>query len=581
MKNFKQFVELHDDEAKRARELGAARGPVLDHLFKGKDRAFFPLSPDPHLYTLKKILEKIPHPRNPQMPKYRVGMDDMRKGQVRILSKVKHPEKGEFISDKNVTTIARVLGGERDNPDIKGGNFEMLWNNIQPYWVVVSRHPIDVKRMADFPNLQSCHSFGGSHYHCTDEEVESGGAVAYLINTGDFAKVNQQDDEIFADKGFVGSGKEALDMPGRGLEGIVPVARTRIRRAENPNTQVDIGVVEDAVYGIDEGGHLAKRFITSLRQWVSTKQPGKSADAGHYELRGGDYEDSSVTRLHRDLYERNPAYMSRILTKIQKLEDEEDILRELSDFTGSRPAMVMRLGGRKLWVSDTAPTVPFDLFSSVWLANYLSIDRENMNKFIDQDRVMSMLENTEAILQFEKYVLNVLNRGGDAKVVRVGNRGWTVVVPVETWIAEANPANRRANRLNRTMGKGDPHIAKLMDNLNHNEMKRKLYSLFGKEMRSNKTGPLEVGEIVYHPQHGRGVVTQITAPGSSVRVRWAKDKTYSFEHIDMLHRDENEAKAAKQQIPDRTQPRHRDEFAFQKRIGWGSLNYDIDQQHRF
>jgi hypothetical protein len=565
MKNFKLFVELSDEEARKVRELGAARGPVLDHLFRGKDRVFFPLPPDPHLYTLKKVLEKIPHPRHPDTPKYRIGMNDLRNGQVRMLSKGKHPEKGEYINDKNVTTITKVLGNERSNPDIQDGNFEMVWNDIQPYWVVVSRHPIDVKRMADFPNLQSCHSFGSSHYHCTDEEVESGGAVAFLINASDFSKVNQSDDEIFADKGFTGSGPAKRNMPGRNLEGVVPVARTRIRRAEHTGTQEEIGVVEDAVYGIEESGHLSERFRKALRQWVTSKQPGKSADAGTYELRGGDYEDSSVSNMYRRQYERNPAYLNRLLTKIQKLEDEEDILRELSAFTGSRPAMVMRLGGRRLWVSEVHPTTPYDLFRSSWIANYLSSDS---SRFIDQYRVMHLLENVEAINQFEKYIINTMNRNSDAKVVKVGSRGWTVVVPVAAWIMESGAANRRVNR---TMGKGDVHINKLMSNLNKAEMKRKFYSLFQRDMpKNNKTGPLEVGEIVYHPQNGRGVVTQITAPGSSVQVQWVKDKTYDFVPLTRLHRDKDDAKAAKQQIPDRTQPQL-DKLPW-RMMGWDQLD---------
>lgn len=488
MKNFKLFVEISEEEAKKVRDLHSKRTkPIFDHLFEGKDRVFFPLPPDRDVYKLKKILEQIPHPRNPDMPKYKININDMRMGVVRLLQKAKHPEKGEYISDKNTTTMGRALNNEKNNPEIQSGNFEKLWTDIQPYWVVVSRHPIDVKRMGDFINVQSCHTPGGDYYKCTDEEVESGGAVAYLISANDIGKVDKSADEIFADKGFIGK-DSGSQLPGRNIEGIHPVARTRIRRLVNTQVQgEEIAAVETAVYGIEEGGHLSERFLKAVRHWVNTKQPDISPNKTiDYNIRGGSYTDSSVAGMNNYMYQRNPAYISRLLTKLQKLDDDDAIKSELEKFTGNKPPVVTRMGGRKLWVGDIFPTSPAVLFRNSWIADYASHD---INRLLDPEMLIKMLSesvNMGLMDQFEKYVINMFNRSGSAKLIKIGEDGWTIVMPVETWIHNnSTPGNRRAARLS-----GEPSLYALMSNLNYSIMKKKFFSIFGGgKSAPEKTGP--------------------------------------------------------------------------------------------
>ena len=83
------------------------------------------------------------------------------------------------------------------------------------YSIIITRDPIDVLRMADFKNIQSCHtppSLGGAseYYKCAVAEAHGHGAVAYVVDTEDLllktdtdnieeAQNIIQDGEIFDD----------------------------------------------------------------------------------------------------------------------------------------------------------------------------------------------------------------------------------------------------------------------------------------------------------------------------------------------------------------------------------------------
>src|SRR3990167_1331598 len=83
--------------------------------------------------------------------------------------------------------------------------------------ILISRHPIDVVRMSDFDHIKSCHSEGGSYFHCAVQEMQGHGLVAYVVKTDDLSKISLQSDEIFKDKQ-------------RKIDGIVPLSRIRLRR---------------------------------------------------------------------------------------------------------------------------------------------------------------------------------------------------------------------------------------------------------------------------------------------------------------------------------------------------------------
>jgi hypothetical protein len=331
------------------------------------------------------------------------------------------------------------------------------WDDIKPYWVVISRHPIDVKRMSDFKNLQSCHSFGGYFYHCTDEEVEGGGGVAYLINASDIDKVQPDADEIFYDKGFVSSGSNPIEMPHRNLEGITPVARTRLRRAEHYDSNKEIALLEPAVYGIDESGHLAQRFLDAIKRFLIKRQPMPKDDMSQYTIKGADYTDTSKNTMYKGVYMRNPAYIRNFVAELTEMKNDHDIMLKLRKLTGHSPALVMRMGGKRLWVSNIHSVPTNQLFRKTWLEKISSTDPHVAFDFSKLDaNIPPNIHN-----ELEKFVINVLNRRGDYKLTRM-ERGWTIIEPVENWIVRAPhnyprpneiyyPAERLAANISETM----------------------------------------------------------------------------------------------------------------------------------
>lgn len=128
--------------------------------------------------------------------------------------------------------------------------------------VIVSQHPIDVLRMADFRGLESCHSpanVGGSfsqagaYFMCAVEESQVHGPIAYLVSNRDYEKIKDrlQDEEIFAD-------------PARNIDGINPSSRLRIRelRAEGFGS---VPMAEKAVYG-----NQNHKFFKPVQAWCKT-----------------------------------------------------------------------------------------------------------------------------------------------------------------------------------------------------------------------------------------------------------------------------------------------------------------------
>ena len=162
--------------------------------------------------------------------------------------------------------------------------------------IVYSRAPIDVLRMSDHPMISSCHSQGGSFFRCAVQEAVRGGAIAYSVNKEDIQKVidedRLQDIEIFED--FE-----------RGIEGIVPDARVRIRRMFDTDTKQEYALPEIRLYG-----YPPPSFGKNVLNWAVENQKSKftNLETGEFQLPniqnaikvGGSYDDN----VPFDLYER-------------------------------------------------------------------------------------------------------------------------------------------------------------------------------------------------------------------------------------------------------------------------------------
>jgi len=224
--------------------------------------------------------------------------------------------------------------------------------------IIITRDPIDVWRMADFDNIESCHSppsrGGGSEYYkCAVAEAHGHGAVAYVIYTEELLMATEtdnvesaeqeiQDGEIFGDDARVGGGgfdimpisrlrlrqvryythnEEAALLAKYGTIGDLPddlpedemrALVARIRRAGssefNPFEGVQLAVPERRIYGSSIPG-----FYNRIIEWARERQgpqmeraprTGEEAklNLDDFIKFGGSHDDNSMRTLLTDLY---------------------------------------------------------------------------------------------------------------------------------------------------------------------------------------------------------------------------------------------------------------------------------------
>lgn len=159
--------------------------------------------------------------------------------------------------------------------------------------IIVTRHPMDILRMADHAAWKSCHSEDRGYFSCVIAEVEEdAGAVAYIVKNQDLQKIeglDKQWDEIFVDWN-------------RKIEGIAPSARLRLRTFQHDKTNQYLAIPEDSVYTSHEKG--IPNFFSTVKVWTQEAQMSAISeifwsgpddvyeiDLKEFTLMGGDYVD--------------------------------------------------------------------------------------------------------------------------------------------------------------------------------------------------------------------------------------------------------------------------------------------------
>ena len=234
---------------------------------------------------------------------------DMKKQTEKVIPK--GPRAGETVMQSTSMSLGKIIQkfGTGDDQEwwSKHQNSLREMKNVQDYFlkpwmndfkslgqrpvIILTRHPIDVARMSDFSMTRSCHSEGSSHFNCAIDESKGHGMVAYLIKGEDWEKVKDKlsRDEIFADRDA-------------DVEGIEPVARVRLRKLFNKDTDEEFATVENRVYGIN-----IPDFLPTVQKWARESQKdmwlgedGKidasrlNHDDGEWVLVGGDHLDTQV-----------------------------------------------------------------------------------------------------------------------------------------------------------------------------------------------------------------------------------------------------------------------------------------------
>ena len=245
-------------------------------LFGDKDRIVIPYHSD-SANNIKELMEQLG---------YKVDLN-----QNLAYKLVKTQQGDKWRPEK----LGRALQKEVQNGKIEPSIYEdYSKKGDSGYSIVLSRRPIDVLRMSDFENIQSCHSEGGDYFQCARAESRGHGAIAYLVNNKDLSKVDLNAPELFEDEQ-------------RGIKGITPSARLRLRKYINNNDKYELAVPEVREYGNNRPNYTNRTFLyDSVRDYVFDKQKhlfnGRRPRIKEFSRDGGTYQDSNGGRLFNEFF---------------------------------------------------------------------------------------------------------------------------------------------------------------------------------------------------------------------------------------------------------------------------------------
>ena len=211
--------------------------------------------------------------------------------------------------------------------DYWGKNAGSIKNNLlaamaNEYAIIITRDPVDVWRMSDFDDIESCHSPPSrpsdhtEFYKCAVAEAHGHGAVAYLVrmdellletdvDTLDEVEDQIQEGEIFGDTARPG---------GAGFD-ISPLSRVRLRQFRYYATDevpgrwdegTQLAVPENRVYGEKIAG-----FRERVDQWTKETQKKQIEKApktdsklslNKFYIFGGSYSDTQPSLLLMQLF---------------------------------------------------------------------------------------------------------------------------------------------------------------------------------------------------------------------------------------------------------------------------------------
>src|SRR3990167_7105331 len=211
-------------------------------------------------------------------------------------------EKRKNLGDKirkifNIQTIdPDIIFFKRGEPS-KGSKWSKWWASKSEYYrknpeaikeqseysIIISQASTDLLRMSDFSNIRSCHSQGQSYFKCVWSEIKTQSSIAYLVKTEDLKNIDLTADEIFKDKE-------------RGVDGINPLSRVRLRKYKDNSRNKFFLVPEARVYGDRPPG-----VVDELIDWAWEKQKdifeGEVPEIEEIQSFGGSYKDTNDGQL--------------------------------------------------------------------------------------------------------------------------------------------------------------------------------------------------------------------------------------------------------------------------------------------
>jgi hypothetical protein len=166
------------------------------------------------------------------------------------------------------------------------------------YYLMFSRHPIDVLRMSDHKGISSCHrlqgaynSTEGDYADCALADASNDGGIVYLIRGGDAKKIKDRLDQpdVFEDKD-------------RAVEGIRPIGRIRLRRFIDVQTGED-WAIPTAFQNEQKYGFFTQELYKIVLRYCQSNQaifkdpPEPEYAEENIVMMGGSYSDEFLEIL--------------------------------------------------------------------------------------------------------------------------------------------------------------------------------------------------------------------------------------------------------------------------------------------
>jgi hypothetical protein len=200
-----------------------------------------------------------------------------------------------------------------------------------PYVTILSRHPVDVVRMSDMNNIKSCHSRGNGYFQCAVAESRGHGPIAYLVPVEEFERYFNVDlDEVDPSEiDLDGYDEEVFADPDRGIRGMDPAGRVRLRKFVHDDDGRALAVPERRTYGAYKRP-TPPNFLKGVTDWALENQKDVIGDVKKFVEEAG---EDQWTR-YGGSYEDNPdgEIMAAMLEPIANVEQTEE-LESLENFS--------------------------------------------------------------------------------------------------------------------------------------------------------------------------------------------------------------------------------------------------------
>jgi hypothetical protein len=362
---------------------------------------------------------------------------------------------GPMIGKQGIRTLTSSISKVISNPKNNiGENLVQFWNKNQTlytrdynweqieacfnlsdndlktkHYVIISRNPIDVLRMSDHENIQSCHSEGGSYFKCAISESRGNGLVAYIVKSSDvndYLSENDVKSLSSLDK------KEIFTDRERAIDGLSPISRVRLRKYVNEERGYEFAAPELRTYGENLPG-----FVNFVKDWAWLKQGDIfKKDDGSVELPnprelvmyGGSHRDNHDSDIvdsffskgtdeklefHGDFRNKtNYEHDESSGDEEAELEDERDQLQDIINAYNSNNLNLRYIGSVDLDLN----TLYF--YASIKAQFHINLNGTTLDPSLDKSKLIREIKDIPNPTDFDQEVIdfsNILDVFGDLR----------------------------------------------------------------------------------------------------------------------------------------------------------------------